>query len=144
MSTPAAVSVLRVDPSTDIQSVVFRPSSELVVTIPYNKSKLIFQTPYSWMQIQVQYTDYRNEIKYKTIVLPRGRSLLQTTDWPRKRNTCMKIQAIFYENRVKPLESHLPKLILYMPRTARNRQSAYVYIVNPRDAETYTEYLNRN
>jgi hypothetical protein len=143
MSRPVAVSVLRVHPDIDIQSIVFNPPANFVITIPYNKNKLVLQTPYSWMQIQVQYINYRNEIKNKTILLPRGRSLIQTTDWPRKRNTCMKIQSIFYHNRVQPPESHLPQLLLYMPRTAHDRKTAYVYIVNPRDADTYTEYLNR-
>jgi hypothetical protein len=142
MSAPSIS--LRRHPYIDIHSLVFDPPADYVITIPYNKYKLVIHTPYSWMQIQVHFINYRNEIKNKTILLPRGRSLIQTTDWPRKRHTCMKIQSIFYHNTVQPLESHLPQLLLYMPRTARDRNTAYVYIVNPRDAVTYTEYLNRS
>jgi hypothetical protein len=143
MSATVATSVEGVGPNIDPTS-VYRPPANYVVTIPYNKTKFVFETPYSWMQIQIQYMNYRNEVKSRTLVLPRGRSLIQTTDWPRKKHTCIRIQTLFYHNRTQPLESHLPKILLNLPRTRRNRQTAYVYIVNPRDAITYTEYLIRN
>jgi hypothetical protein len=144
MSRLVATSVSTVDQPVDLQTSVYRPPSDYVVTIPYNKTELVLQTPYSWMQVQIQYINYRNKTKNKTIVLPRGRSLIQTIDWPRKQNTSIKIKSMFYYNRVNPLESHLPQLLTYMPRTTRDRQVAYVYIVNPRDAITYREYLIRN